>query len=143
MGHASSIAMALSAALSDRRVVCLDGDGSAIMHMGSMAIIGQRAGDNLVHIVLNNGAHESVGGQPTVGFGIDFVGIAKSCGYRTAVLVHDADGISTAVKQTGDTRGPIFIEIRVNMRTRENLGRPSEEPIHNRRRFMEACGSTR
>ncbi|HUV62210.1 MAG TPA: phosphonopyruvate decarboxylase [Thermoplasmata archaeon] len=143
MGHASSIAMALSSALRNRQVVCLDGDGSIIMHMGSMAIIGQKAPGNLVHIVLNNGAHESVGGQPTVGFGIDFVGIAKSCGYSWAMSVKDEDGILRAMKQACDAQGPGFIEVRVNGSARGNLGRPKESPIQNRKEFMKACRSDR
>jgi phosphonopyruvate decarboxylase len=143
MGHAASIAMGLSSALRDRRVICLDGDGSIIMHMGSMAIIGKRALGNLVHIVLNNGAHESVGGQPTVGFEVDFVGIAKSCGYRWATSVEDKDGILRAMTQALDAHGPSFIEVRVNRRVRGNLGRPKDSPIKNRKAFMKACCSDR
>jgi phosphonopyruvate decarboxylase len=141
MGHASSIAMGLSSALRNRRVVCLDGDGSIIMHMGSMAIIGQKASGNLVHIVLNNGAHESVGGQPTVGFGVDFVRIAESCGYCWAVSVEDKDGVLRAMTRALEARGPGFIEIRVNRRARSNLSRPKDSPIKNREAFMKACGS--
>ncbi|UCE90810.1 MAG: phosphonopyruvate decarboxylase [Methanobacteriota archaeon] len=141
MGHASSIAMALSSALADRKVICLDGDASVIMHMGSMATIGQKAPGNLVHIVLNNGSHESVGGQPTVGFSIDFVGIAKSCGYRDAVSVHDIDGIIGAMARFLDAIGPSFLEIRVSMKARSDLGRPVETPVENRKAFMRACGS--
>jgi phosphonopyruvate decarboxylase len=67
------------------QVVCFDGDGAAIMHLGSFALIGQSKAKNYHHIVINNGAHDSVGGQPTVGLNIDFATIALACGYKTAV----------------------------------------------------------
>ena len=141
MGHASSIAMALSSALPDRRIICLDGDGSVIMHMGSMAVIGQMARANLVHVVLNNGAHESVGGQPTVGFSVDFIGIARSCGYDIVESTQDAEGLKRAMENVRRAEGPSFIEVRVNRDVRDNLGRPKEGPIDNRKAFMRACGS--
>ena len=144
MGHASSIALGLSSALPDRRVVCLDGDGSLIMHMGSMAIIGQKSSGSLIHIVLNNGSHESVGGQPTVGFKINMVGLAESCGYRRAVSVCDADELVQALDNTHtDTEAPIFIEVKVNKKTRDDLGRPKESPIENRNRFMRFVGESK
>lgn len=143
MGHASSIAMGLSVAQAGRRVICLDGDGSAIMHMGSMAIIGQKAPRNLVHVVLNNGAHESVGGQPTVGFGIDFVRIAESCGYRTAVCVSDPAGVARAVEDACNADGPSFIEVKVSKMARSDLVRPKESPLENRESFMTICGTAR
>ena len=143
MGHASSIAMALSSALDDNRVICLDGDGSVIMHMGSMAIIGQKGPGNLIHVILNNGAHESVGGQPTVGLGIDFAGIARSCGYKWATSVEDKESLMKAMTRALEIHGPIFIEVRVNKKVRDDLGRPKESPIHNRKAFMKACSSSR
>lgn len=141
MGHASSIAMGLSSALDGRRVICLDGDGSVIMHMGSMAIIGQKASSNLIHVVLNNGAHDSVGGQPTVGFGIDLVGIAESCGYRRTALACEAEDVSTAMKDMRQAGGPCFLEVRVNRGSRENLGRPESTTSENREAFMRTCQS--
>lgn len=141
MGHASSIAMGLSSALTDRRVICLDGDGSALMHMGSMAVIGQKATPNLVHIVLNNGSHDSVGGQPTVGFGIDFVKVAYACGYRVAALASDSTEIMRAMQDMRKVGGPSFLEVRVNKGARRNLGRPESPPPENRDAFMKACAS--
>lgn len=82
MGHASSIAMGLALAKPSKSVICLDGDGAFIMHMGAAAQIGPRVLPNFKHILLNNGAHDSVGGQPTVGANIDFAEIARACGYK-------------------------------------------------------------
>ena len=142
MGHASSIAMGLSSALGDRRVICLDGDGSLLMHMGSMAIIGQKGPANLVHIVLNNGAHESVGGQPTVGLEADFVGVAESCGYKRAVSVTDAEGVRKAIEDIQNVSGPSLIEVRVNLDSRSDLLRPKESPVESRKAFMKGCSSS-
>ena len=110
------------------------------MHMGSMAVVGQKGPDNLVHVLLNNGAHESVGGQPTVGFEVDFVGVAKSCGYKRTVIASDAEGVRNAVEATRNARGPSFIEVRVNLDSRSNLARPRESPVENREAFMNGCG---
>jgi phosphonopyruvate decarboxylase len=136
MGHSSSIALGLANAQLKRRVICIDGDGSVIMHMGSMALIGQRAPSNLVHIVLNNGSHDSVGGQPTVGLSIDFVLLANACGYKKS-------NCFTSVKQLNDflasnlhLDGPIFIEIRIKKGARSNLGRPKSSPKENKVGFM-------
>jgi len=141
MGHASSIAMGLSSALAERRVICLDGDGAILMHMGSMAVIGQKASTNLIHIVLNNGAHDSVGGQPTVGFGVNFVRIAEACGYRIAVSASEAGDVLKAMKDIRESDGPCFLEVRVNKGARGDLGRPKSTAVENREAFMKACES--
>jgi phosphonopyruvate decarboxylase len=135
MGHASSIALGIALAQSDRRVVCLDGDGAALMHLGALAIIGSRAGSNFLHIILNNGAHESVGGQPTAGFKIDFCGIAQACGYASASSVSAKEDISHAVRAAA--AGPQLVEIRVGMEARSDLGRPTLSPSENKRKFMQ------
>lgn len=134
MGHASSIAMGLAYVRSERRVICLDGDGAMIMHMGAMAVIGNDGPRNMVHIVLNNGSHDSVGGQPTVGFNIDMVGIAKGCGYRNAFSVTTAKELVRALNVAKD--GPLFIEVKVNGGARQDLGRPKGTPAENRERLM-------
>ena len=87
MGHASQIALGIAMAQPERRVWCFDGDGAAIMHMGSMAIVASKMPQNYVHVIFNNGAHDSVGGQPTVGLQIDLPAVAKAVGYKTAVSV--------------------------------------------------------
>lgn len=136
MGHASSIALGIALQEKIRWVWCLDGDGAAIMHMGSMAIIGQSKTENLIHVILNNGAHDSVGGQPTVGLEIDFVQIAKACGYMYAFIVEDAAGLRKAIKKLRKVKGPILLEIRINQGRTKNLGRP-QELIPLRQKFME------
>ena len=140
MGHTSSIAMGIGGAQPERRVVCLDGDGSAVMHMGSLGVIGQSNTSNLLHIVLNNGAHDSVGGQPTVGHDINLPGIALACGYRVAISVDDSQGLDAELKLLLEARGPVFLEVKVNKGARPDLGRPRSTPIENRDHLMEALG---
>ena len=138
MGHASMIALGIAKAQPNRRVFCLDGDGASIMQMGNMAIAGQSGCTNLTHIVLNNAAHDSVGGQPTVGGSIDLSTIAASCGYE----VLDNSGFSATLRLCAsalkaDTAKPRFIEIKVAKGARKDLGRPKEAPLVNRTLFME------
>ncbi len=99
MGHASQIALGIALAKPGRRVFCIDGDGALIMHLGGLAIIGDKAPPNYVHVVINNGAHESVGGQPTVGFKIDIPAIARACGYRAALRAEDDIGLKEYLKE--------------------------------------------
>ena len=103
MGHAIMIALGIAKAQPQRKVICLDGDGASIMHLGNLAIAGQSNCGNLTHIVLNNSAHDSVGGQPTVGGRIDLPAIAAACGYAKPISSEaitkirlQADGISPA-----------------------------------------------
>lgn len=136
MGHSSQIALGIALKTPQRKVFCLDGDGAAIMHLGSLAIIGQVAPSNFVHIVLNNAAHESVGGQPTAATVIDFCGIATACHYR---LVMSADGSAEITESLGKIQsspGPAFLEIKVNLQSRSDLGRPTTAPIENKISFM-------
>ena len=142
MGHASSIALGIAREQGDRRVICLDGDGALIMHMGAIGVIGQSGAVNLLHIVLNNGSHDSVGGQPTVGFGLDMVKIARACGYRNAVSVSSVDGIREAFSELINAPGPNFIEICVRRGARDDLGRPKSSPKQNRDALMNHMGSS-
>ncbi len=122
MGHASSIALGLSKGNKDRLVVCLDGDASAIMHLGSFTTIGASGQKNLLHVVLNNGAHESVGGQPTAGYKINFTGIAKSACYHTiGKAVDTEEQLKTAVLQLTGKGGPSFIDVRIRKGIRKNI----------------------
>ncbi len=136
MGHSSSIALGIALAKPDRRVICFDGDGAFIMHMGAITNIGHLAPKNFVHIVFNNGAHESVGGQPTLGFSIDIPKIAEACGYRNMMSVSETEEIGTAVRFALESDGPTLIEIKVGINSRENLGRPKTTPIENKEAFM-------
>lgn len=136
MGHAASIALGLARSQPSKRVICLDGDGSVIMHMGSLAIIGQSKQSNLIHVVLNNGAHDSVGGQPTCAFGIDLAGISRSCGYQEAIQAILPEEIDNAFAYLLARDGPSFLEIRVNKGARAELGRPVSSPAENRDSLM-------
>jgi len=137
MGHASSIAMAIASSRPTRQVICLDGDGAAIMHLGSMAVIGTQAPSNFKHIIINNGAHDSVGGQPTAGYSIDLPGIARACCYRSAVRVERKDDLPDAVARLRADEGPALLEILTRKGARSDLGRPTIAPIENKIRFMQ------
>jgi phosphonopyruvate decarboxylase len=138
MGHASQIALGVALARPERRVVCLDGDGAAIMHMGAFAIIGTQHPKRFKHIVFNNGAHESVGGQPTAGFDIDLGAVARACGYTIAVTASTADEIDRQLAAVMEATGPALLEIRVGKGARANLGRPTVTPAANKCAFMDA-----
>ncbi|MBQ9184356.1 MAG: phosphonopyruvate decarboxylase [Bacteroidales bacterium] len=133
MGHASQIALGISLEQPQRRVWCFDGDGAVIMHMGSLAITASKAGVNFIHVVFNNGAHDSVGGQPTVGFQIDLAGVARACGYKQVYSVSTKDEL---VNVFSHLDGPVFIEVKVRKGNRPDLGRPTTTPIQNRDALM-------
>ncbi len=134
MGHASQIALGIALEKKDRIVRCVDGDGATLMHMGGMAIIGTRNPANFQHIVLNNGAHESVGAQPTVALDMDISAVASACGYRSVSVVTTARELDEALS-SGFT-GPQLIEVRVTTESRADLGRPSTSPRENKSSFM-------
>ena len=141
MGHASSIALGM--ALSDDQVpvVCLDGDGAALMHLGAIPIIGSRAPPKFFHILLNNGAHDSVGGQPTVAFQVDLCSIANASGYKTYEMVDCESSIEAAIDKIFKMDGPHFLEIRVARGSRADLPRPKTSPIKNKSAFMRRFGA--
>ena len=140
MGHASQIALGIAMAKPDRKVWCFDGDGAAIMHMGSMAIVANKAPKNYVHVVFNNGAHDSVGGQPTVGLKIDLPAVAKAVGYKAAISVASKEELekelSALNSQLSTLGGPILIEVKVKKGNRKDLGRPTTTPIQNKEALM-------
>ena len=136
MGHASQIALGIALAQSERRVWCFDGDGATIMHMGSMAIVGNKAPKNYIHVVFNNGAHDSVGGQPTVGLKIDLPAIAKAVGYTNAFSVDNKGDLVDALKTINLVEGPVFFEVKVKKGNRKDLGRPTTTPIQNKEALM-------
>lgn len=137
MGHASQIALGIAMRRPERQVYCLDGDGAVLMHMGSVVLQGTRAPANYRHILLNNGAHDSVGGQPTAGFDVDFIAIARACGYRSAERAESPQEIAEALRRMSEVPGPTLLEIRVNKGARPDLGRPTRTPIQNRDEFMQ------
>lgn len=141
MGHASQIALGIALAKSDRRVWCFDGDGATIMHMGSMAIVASKAPKNYVHVVFNNGAHDSVGGQPTVGLKIDLPAVAKAVGYKTVYSVDNKEKLEEILSifnsQFSSFDAPVFLEVKVKKGNRKDLGRPTTTPIQNKEALME------
>lgn len=137
MGHASSIALGIALQKTNRQVIVIDGDGSALMHMGAIAVNGTKNPGNLKHIIINNGCHESVGGQPTAGFDISFPAIACACGYREAVMVKNKKGLASAVKKMIRSKHTVMLEIRVRKGSRRNLGRPGTTAVENKLNFME------
>lgn len=136
MGHASQIALGIALEKPQRRIYCFDGDGAAIMHMGSMAIVASKQPKNYIHFVFNNGAHDSVGGQPTVGHQIDLPAIAKAVGYKGAIMVDSKESLMAVLKNVIDMEGPVMIEIRVRKGNRKDLGRPTTTPIENKEALM-------
>lgn len=135
MGHASMIALGIALQHPERKVYCFDGDGASIMHMGNMAIVGSKRPENYVHVVFNNGAHDSVGGQPTVGHEIDLVEIAYAMHYEHAVCVWTPEQLKSALDDML-TDGLQLIEVRVKKGNRKDLGRPTTTPIQNKDALM-------
>ena len=136
MGHSSSIALGAALQRQDRRFWIIDGDGALLMHMGSMAVIGSQKPTNLIHVVINNAAHESVGGQPTAAGGMDFVKIAEGCGYPHAVSVCDADALDVALRDAKRANVLSLIEVRCAIGARSDLGRPTTTAKDNKSEFM-------
>lgn len=136
MGHSSTIALNIALNSSHKRVWCIDGDGAVLMHMGAMALIGSKSPDNFIHVVINNEAHESVGGQPTVAKDIDFKQIALACKYKHAYTVNNFEDFNTILSAIQNEIGPIFIEVKVAIGSRNDLGRPTTTPKENKAIFM-------
>ena len=136
MGHVSSIAMGVALGQEQKNVICIDGDGSLLMHMGSMGVIGDKKIKNIKHFVINNGCHESVGGQISAGSTIDFCKIAKACRYTYVKRCENMQDLKSTVKESKGLKGPVFIEVYVNNDSARDLGRPKESPIENKKNFV-------
>ena len=139
MGHASQIALGIALEKPDRNVWCFDGDGATIMHMGSLAIVASKKPANYIHVVFNNGAHDSVGGQPTVGLKIDLPAVAKAVGYAAAFSVSTKEELNSQLSMLNSQlkAGPVFLEIKVKKGNRKDLGRPTTTPIENKQALMQ------
>lgn len=137
MGHASQIAMGIALAQPGRQVVCLDGDGAMLMHMGAAAIVGAAGVSNFKHIILNNGVHDSVGGMPSAGLRVSFTEIARACGYTDAWRVERPEDVVGKVAELRAARGPAMLEIMVQKGARSDLGRPETSPLENKKVFMQ------
>ncbi|WP_080809171.1 phosphonopyruvate decarboxylase [Desulfamplus magnetovallimortis] len=146
MGHASSIALGVAMGRRDRRVICLDGDGALLMHMGALPVIGNientnnidsKTPSNLIHIVLNNAAYESVGGQPTVAGKMNMDLLSRSCGYKNYHLAYDINSLKKCWMDISRRhQGPNMLEIQIATGSRQDLGRPTTTPMENKNAFM-------
>jgi phosphonopyruvate decarboxylase len=141
MGHASSIALGIALAAPDEEVWCLDGDGALLMHLGAVAVIGDRKPQHFRHVVLNNGVHDSVGGQPTAVGAVDMPAMALASGYAKAFRCESLDDIPGAISEMRTADGPALLEIVVRPGSRSDLGRPTRSPSESREAFMGALGS--
>ncbi len=137
MGHSSSIAFGVAVNRPERKVWCIDGDGAALMHLGSMALLGAEAPENLVHILINNGAHETVGGMPTVASRIDLVSVARACGYPHAVCVEDPASLDRELLAARERKSLSLIEVKCAIGARADLGRPTTAAMDNKNEFMD------
>ena len=136
MGHCSSIALEIALQKPERRIWCLDGDGALLMHMGAMAVMGSYGPKNMVHVVFNNEAHESVGGYPTVMGSVDLKKVAEGVGYQSVHIVDTMEGLQEAFSKI--SRHPVLtlLEIRTAIGSRKDLGRPTISPEENMEHFM-------
>lgn len=137
MGHASSIALAVAINKPNRKIWCIDGDGAALMHLGAMPVIGSVKPQNLVHVVINNGAHETVGGMPTVADNLDLAALAADSGYAYSVTVDNYADLKKELCEAKRRDGLSFIEIKCAIGSRSDLGRPTTTSIENKENFME------
>lgn len=137
MGHSSSIALGVAINKPEQRIWCVDGDGAVLMHMGSMAVMGANKPKNLIHVVINNGAHETVGGMPTVAGGIDLVGVAKACGYPNAVSVDSFEALDKELEAAKGRNELSLIEVKCSIGARDDLGRPTTTALENKQNFMD------
>lgn len=136
MGHSSSIALGISLYKPNSKVWCIDGDGAALMHLGAMAVIGASQPKNFIHIVINNNAHESVGGMPTVIDKVNLVNIAKSCGYQQAISIDSINDFNEALQEAKKSNILYFIEAKAAIGSRDDLGRPTTSALENKISFM-------
>lgn len=137
MGHSLSIALGVALGQPNKHIVCIDGDGSTLMHLGALPITGAIAPKNLTHILLNNAAHESVGGQPTVANQVDFQAIAIASGYKAYAVANHQSQLIEKWKQLSHMEGPVMLEVRIAASSRANLGRPTSTPLQNKHAFMD------
>lgn len=137
MGHTSSIALGIALNKPEQKIWCVDGDGAVLMHMGSMAVLGAIKPKNVVHVIINNGSHETVGGMPTVASQIDLVGVSKACGYPYAVCTDNFDDLDKELKAAKCRDELSMIEVKCSIGARKNLGRPTTTALENKKSFME------
>ena len=136
MGHSSSIALGVAVNKPGTKIWCIDGDGSILMHMGSMAVLGVYAPKNMIHVVINNGAHETVGGMPTVASKIKIAEIAKACGYPYTVTIDNFRDLDRELEEAKERKNLSFLEVQCAIGARGNLGRPTTTAQENKENFI-------
>ena len=137
MGHASMIALGVAQAQPERRVWCLDGDGAALMHQGAMSVLARRKPDNMIHVVINNAAHETVGGMPVCERALDVSAVARAVGYPKALRADSPESLAAAVQEAMKARCLTLIEVMCSVGSRADLGRPTTTPRENRDALMQ------
>lgn len=136
MGHVSSIALGVAIGAPSKMVICLDGDGSMLMHLGALSIIGSNGPKKFLHIILNNGTHESVGGQPTVGREIDFKALASALNYKNFFEICSANDLKKKWEDIFESVGPTMLMLKIDSVSRADLKRPEVSPKTNKNNFM-------
>ncbi|MBQ8074105.1 MAG: phosphonopyruvate decarboxylase [Clostridia bacterium] len=136
MGHASMIALKIALEHPERRVWCLDGDGAALMHLGAMPILAERRPENLIHVIINNAAHETVGGMPVCDRKMNWTELARAAGYALAASADSPETLEARLTACGAARGPVMLEVRCACGARSDLGRPTTTPVENRDALM-------
>lgn len=136
-GLSSSIALGVSINKPDARIWCIDGDGAVLMHMGVMAVLGANRPKNLIHLIINNGAHETVGGMRMVAATINIVAIAKACGYPNAVSVDSFEALVNELDRAKNRNELSLIEVKCSIGARDDLGRSTMTALENKQNFME------
>ena len=136
MGHSSSIALGIALNNENKKIFCFDGDGAVLMHMGSLALVGSKSPKNFYHVLFNNSAHESVGGLPTIMSDVNIDGLVASCGYNNVFNASNEGELQDVLPKFVQSKGPVFLNIDVNIESRKDLGRPTTTPIENKMDFM-------
>jgi phosphonopyruvate decarboxylase len=136
MGCAASMGFGLALARPDKAVVVIDGDGSLLMRMGSLATVGCFGPPNLLHILLDNQSHDSTGGQSTVSHNVDFVEIAASCGYRRSIYAHNRKELEQAIRSWQQGQTLTFLHLKISGGSKDRLGRPQIRPHEVKERLI-------
>lgn len=137
MGHSSSIALGIALSKPRRKIWCIDGDGALLMHMGAMAVIGANSPSNLIHVVINNEAHETVGGMPTAAGKADIAAVARACGYPYTAKVNSYEDLDRELETVKSNNQLSFIEVKCSIGARDDLGRPTTSTHDNKAGFMD------
>lgn len=137
MGHSSSIALGVAIHKPETKVWCVDGDGAVLMHMGAMAVIGANKPKNLIHVIINNGSHETVGGMPTVAAQIDLPALAAACGYPCCVSADSFEKLDLELQRAKERTCLTMIEVKCSIGARADLGRPTTTALENKQTFMD------